>query len=64
MRRVKAVKVEMARIEKDVRDGRRDYYIPKTEARKLYAAGKLYIDLTNSVNEIVYLEVESDARIQ
>jgi hypothetical protein len=52
------VRVPMARVEKDVRDGRRDYYIPKSEAKKLYEEGKLHIDITNSINEIVYIEPE------
>ena len=51
-------RVIMARVESDVRDGRRDYYIPKSEAKRLYEEGKLHIDSTNSINEIVYIEPE------
>jgi hypothetical protein len=56
--KLKVPYVEMATVERDVRDGRRDYKIPREEAQRLYKEGKLEIDLTNSINEIVYMEPE------
>lgn len=39
--------VKMVRVIRDVRDYRRDYKIPLTEAQKLYAEGKLSWDCIN-----------------
>jgi hypothetical protein len=39
--------VPMAKVIKDMRDGRLDYYIPLEEAKKLYKEGKLSWDSTN-----------------
>jgi hypothetical protein len=36
-----------ARIVRDARDGRKDYFIPIAEAQRLYNEGKLAIDVTN-----------------
>ncbi len=40
--------VPMARVIRNSRDGSTDYFIPASEAKALYAAGKLQWDLTNN----------------
>lgn len=53
-RQNKKPQVDMARIIIDTRDGSKDKFIPRSEARALFENGKLAIDVTNSVYENVY----------
>lgn len=47
----------MSRVIVDSRNSKKDYYLPTTEARRLYQEGRLAIDLTNSKsNNVIYTE--------
>lgn len=57
MRIKKVKKVPMSKVIPDSRDASKDYWIPTTEAVRLYSEGKLDKDLTNSGQYTVYCPV-------
>lgn len=58
--KMKSKVIEKSKVIVDSRDGRKDKWIPTKIARELYEAGKLAIDVTNSVNERIYCPIEGN----